>query len=91
MLVREILIVPQTCSVFIPFVRPEIIIISFVVLPIRPHIAQKGGLSSSFQDTGDIFLLTGRVAVCTKRAIAAVQGCPSVKGPKVKKGVRPTG
>ena len=47
----------------IPFVRPEIVIISFDVLPIRFHICQEGGLSSSFQDTSDIILLTGTIAM----------------------------
>ena len=59
---ERFLIVPQACSMLIPFMRPEIVIIFFDVLPIRVHIVQEGGLSSSFQDTSDIILLTGRIA-----------------------------
>ena len=59
---ERILIVPQACSMLIPFVRPEIVIICFDVLPICVHIDQEGGLSGSFQNTSDIFLLTGRIA-----------------------------
>jgi len=83
--------IPQTRSVLIPFVRPEIVIISFDVLPIRIHIAQKGGLSSGFQDTSDIVLLAGVVAVRIKFAIAAAQRCQSVKGTNVRKNKRRTG
>ena len=56
----------------IPFVRPEVVIVRFDVLPILVHISQKGGLSSSFQDTIDVVLLTGRVAALIEGAIAAV-------------------
>ena len=68
----RILIVPQTGSVLIPFVRPEIVIVSFDIFPIRVHVAQKRGLSSSLQDTSDIILLTGTVTEFIKCGIAAV-------------------
>ena len=70
---ERILIILQTRSVLIPFVRPEVVIVLSDVLPIHVHISQKGGLSSSFQDTIDILLLMGTVTVCIKSAIAAVQ------------------
>ena len=74
------LVIPHTGSVLIPFMRPEIVIVSFDIFPICVHIFQEIDLSCTFQDTGNILLLTGTVAVYIEFfAIAAVQGYGSVK------------
>ena len=73
-----------------PCDRPEIVIISFGVLPIHVHIAQEGGLPSSFQDTSDIIFPTGEITVLSKAAIAAAKRRQSVKKTSLQKSVRLT-
>lgn len=65
--------------------RPEIVIVSFDIFPMCVHIFQEIDLSCTFQDTGNILLLTPTVAVYIEISIAAVQGYRSVKWQNVQK------
>lgn len=64
------------CTVLVPFVLPEGLVISVLILPVYLHEVEDIIAVGLLQDTGDIVVLARLVAVLGVRAIAVVRpGC----------------
>jgi hypothetical protein len=59
--------------VLVPFVRPEAVIVAYLILPVFLHKLQQRALAVTLQETSDIIFLAGLVAELLKCAITAVQ------------------
>lgn len=56
----------------VPFVLPEVFVVTLVIFPVGVHVAEKIGLASSRDDGGDVIVLAARVAVLFVSTVAAI-------------------